>query len=68
MDEKSVAHSAHPPTRKTSRCEVCGISSREKSLVGLRNDYRPNGPRFCLSDHPDSMASSVQSFALVGAL
>jgi hypothetical protein len=68
VDEKSVAHAAHPPTRKGSRCEVCGVSSHEKPLLGLRNDYRPNGPRFCLTHHPNSMAGSVQAFALVEAL
>ena len=68
---KSSADSAGahpPPTRKRSRCEVCGISSHDKTLVGLRNDYRSNGPRFCLPHHPNSMAGSVRSFSLVGAL
>jgi hypothetical protein len=68
VDEKSVAHPAHPPTREARRCEVCGVSSHEKTLVGLRNDRRRNGPRFCLSHHPDSLAGSVQTFAFVGAL
>jgi hypothetical protein len=68
VDEKSVAHPAHPPTRKSSRSEVCGVSSHEKTLVGLRNDYRRSGPRFCLTHHPESMAGSVQSVSLVGAL
>jgi len=54
--------------RKISRCEVCGVSSYEKALVGLRNDRSRNGPRFCLAHHPDSMAGSVQSFSLMGAL
>jgi hypothetical protein len=65
---QSLAHQAHPPTRKGSHCKVCGISSHEKALMGLRNDYRPNGPRFCLPHHPNSMAGSAQSFAFVGAL
>jgi hypothetical protein len=31
---KSSAY-AHPPTRREGRrCEVCGVSSHEKSLVG----------------------------------
>jgi hypothetical protein len=60
--------SAHPPTREGRRCEVCGVSSHVRSLVGLRNDRRRNGPRFCLSHHPDSLAGSVQTFAFVGAL
>jgi hypothetical protein len=68
VDEKSVAHSAHPPTRKASRCEVCGVSSQEKTLVGLRNDRRRNGLRFCLTHHPDSMAGSIQSVSFMGAL
>jgi hypothetical protein len=68
VDKKSVAHSAHPPTRETRRCEVCGVSSHEKTLVGLRNDRRRNGPCFCLTHHPDSLARLVQANALVGAL
>jgi hypothetical protein len=60
--------SALPPTHKRRCCEVCGVSSHEKTLVGLRNDRRRNGPRFCLSHHPDSLAGSVQTFAFVGAL
>jgi hypothetical protein len=47
---------AHPvETKKGTRCEVCGVSSYAKTLVGLRNDRRRNGPRFCLPHHPDSM-------------
>ena len=41
--------------RRGSTCQVCGVSSYEKTLVGLRNDRRRNGPRFCLPHHPDSM-------------
>jgi hypothetical protein len=65
--EQSSA-SAHPPTDETSRCDVCGVSSHEKALVGLRNDRRRGGPRFCLPHHPDSLAGSVQSTSLAGAL
>ena len=65
---QSLAHPAHPSTREASRCEVCGFSSHEKALVGLRNDRRRNGPRFCLTHHPDSMAGSVQFFSLMVAL
>ena len=68
MDEKSVAHSAPPPAPETRRCEVCGVSSYEKTLVGLRNDRRRNGPRFCLTHHPDSLAGSVLADEFVGAL
>ncbi len=68
MDTTKSSASAHSPTRGGSRCEVCGVSSHEKTLVGLRNDRRPNGPRFCLPHHPDSLAGSVRSVALVGAL
>ena len=60
--------SAHKSTGEGSRCEVCGVSSHEKALVGLRNDRRRGGPRFCLAHHPDSMATFVQSASLVGAL
>ena len=65
--EKSSA-SAHPSTREGSRCEVCGVSSHEKALVGLKNDRSNDGPRFCLPHHPDSLAGSVQASAFVGAL
>jgi hypothetical protein len=69
--EKSSAGSAnaHPAklTRGGRRCEVCGVSSNEKTLVGLRNDRRRNGPRFCLAHHPDSMAGSVRFVSLAGS-
>jgi hypothetical protein len=67
--EKSSAF-AHPPTRRSRRCEVCGASSHEKTLVGLRNDRRKDSPRFCLPHHPESMAGSeaLLSVGLVGAL
>ena len=68
MDEKSVAHPAHPPTREKRCCDVCGVSSHEKTLVGLKNDRRRNGPKFCLPHHPDSMAGSVRSGSFLGAL
>jgi hypothetical protein len=68
VDEKSVAHPAHPSIREGSHCEVCGVSSHEKTLVGLKNDRRRKGPRFCLPHHPDSLAGSVQASAFVGAL
>jgi hypothetical protein len=62
--------SAQAPTRGGSRCEVCGVSSHEKTLVGLKNDRSKAGPRFCLPHHPDSMAGgdAVRSADLVGAL
>ena len=67
--EKSSAGyaNAHPPAREGRRCEVCVVSSYEKSLVGLRNDRRKDGPRFCLPHHPESMAASVGPASLVGA-
>ena len=64
--EKSSA-SAHPSTREGSRCEVCGVSSHEITLVGLRNDRSKYGPRFCLPHHPESMAASVGPASLVVA-
>jgi hypothetical protein len=65
--DKSSA-SAHPPTREERCCEVCGVSSHVMSLVGLRNDRRRGGPRFCLPHHPDSLAGSVQANAFAGVL
>jgi hypothetical protein len=29
------------------RCEVCAVGSDEKTLVGIRNDHRRGGPRYC---------------------
>jgi hypothetical protein len=69
--KKSSASGATPKgTGETRRCEVCGVSSHEKTLVGLRNDRRRNGPRFCLPHHPDSMAGSgfAGSASFVAAL
>ncbi len=39
-------------------CEVCGVSSSEKALLGIRNDHRrsPGGPRYCLGHHPPAQA------------
>ena len=68
MKSSADSADAHPSSGEGRHCEVCGVSSHEKALVGLRNDRRRNGPRFCLAHHPDSMAGSVQSFSLMGAL
>jgi ribosomal protein S14 len=68
MAQIKSSASAQPPTRESRRCEVCGVSSHEKTLVGLKNDRRRNGSRFCLPHHPESLAGSVLSVALVGAL
>jgi hypothetical protein len=63
------AHDSLPaPQAKPRCCEVCGVSSHVKTLVGLKNDRRRNGPRFCLPHHPDSMAGCVRSGSLVEAL
>jgi hypothetical protein len=45
--------------RQPSRCEVCGCSSQEKALVGLKNDRRRNGPRWCVAHHPDFSGSDA---------
>jgi len=58
----------HEPTTPCGRCAVCGVSSSVKTLVGLKNDRRRNGPKFCLPHHPDSMAGSLRSGSLVEAL
>jgi hypothetical protein len=58
---------AHPPAREGRHCEVCGVSSYEKTLVGIRNDRRKDGPRFCVPHHPESMTASVGPASLVGA-
>jgi hypothetical protein len=68
--KSSASAQDSPPAPQTGpgRCEVCGVSSQVKTLVGLKNDRRRNGPRFCLPHHPDSMARSVRSGSLVEAL
>jgi hypothetical protein len=67
--KSSASAQDSPPALQTKlgRCEVCGVSSHVKTLVGLKNDRRRNGPRFCLPHHPDSMAGSVRSGSLVEA-
>jgi hypothetical protein len=39
-----------------SHCEVCGVSSHEKTLIGLRGDWERGGKRWCLAHHPESRA------------
>jgi hypothetical protein len=58
----AIANAARRARRRrgaTTTCEVCGVSSYEKTLIGLRNDRRRNGPRYCLPHHPDSLATVV---------
>jgi hypothetical protein len=50
--------------RVHSRCEVCGAGSHEKALVGIRNDHRRGGPRYCLPHHPENMSLSVGNAVL----
>jgi hypothetical protein len=52
--------------RVHSRCEVCGVGSDEKTLLGIRNDRRRDGPRYCLPHNPESMSLSVGNFVLDG--
>jgi len=40
--------------RSVQRCEVCGILATEVTLIGLKNDRRRGGPRWCLAHHPAS--------------
>jgi hypothetical protein len=70
MAQDQSSASAHPPIHKGRCCEVCGVSSHEKTLVGLRNDRRKDGLRFCLPHHPESMVGSeaLLSVSLGGAL
>jgi len=41
--------------RVHSACEVCGAPSSERTLIGLKNDRRRDGERYCLPHHPDSL-------------
>jgi hypothetical protein len=56
------------PTKNGTRCEVCGVSSHETTLAGLRGDRSKDGPRFCLPHHPDSLGGSVQVATFAEAL
>ncbi len=47
--------------RVHSTCEVCGVGSHEKTLVGIKNDRRRGGPRWCLPHHPESMSQTFLS-------
>jgi hypothetical protein len=53
--------------RVYSTCQVCGKSSREKTLVGRRGDRSRHGERWCLSHHPEhgSISGDVTTAALV---
>ncbi len=65
IQDDSPKGSASKPGRT---CEECGISSFERTLLGLRNDRSKDGPRYCLPHHPDSLAGSARASAIVGAL
>jgi hypothetical protein len=45
--------------RRYSKCEVCGVPSSEKTLMGIHNDRSRHGPRYCVPHHPESMNSLV---------
>jgi hypothetical protein len=51
--------------RVHSRCEVYGAGSSEKALVGIRNDHRRHGPRYCLPHHFTNLRAgeTVENFA-----
>lgn len=40
-------------------CAECGVSSHERSLVGLKNDRRSDGPRWCVRCHPRFVGNEV---------
>ena len=50
--------------RARSRCEQCGVSSEEKTLLGGRNDRSRTGRRYCLPHHPESMAGNLSLASL----
>jgi hypothetical protein len=41
--------------RSVRTCEVCGVAASKVTLIGLKNDRRREGPRYCLPHHPDSI-------------
>jgi len=53
--------------RVHSRCEVCGVGSHEKTLVGIRNDHRRGGLMYCLPHHPESLAGTLADLTVVGS-
>jgi hypothetical protein len=52
---EGVEKVAAEPRREIRVCEVCGVPASEVTLVGLKNDRRREGPRWCLPHHPDSL-------------
>jgi len=57
--ESIPTHSPEVPVREVRCCEVCGVPATERTLIGLKNDRRRNGPRWCLSHHPSSMNATA---------
>lgn len=55
MAKSSIADRDHVGERT---CRVCGVSSHEKTLVGLKNDRSKDGPRFCVPHNPDSFVGA----------
>jgi len=53
--------------RVHSRCEVGGVGSHEKTLVGIRNDHRRGGLMYCLPHHPESLAGTLADLTVVGS-
>jgi hypothetical protein len=39
--------------RSVRTCAVCGFAATEVTLIGLKNDRRRQGLRYCLPHHPD---------------
>jgi len=57
--ESIPTHSPELPAREVRRCEVCGVPATERTLIGLKNDRRRHGPRWCLAHHPSSMNATA---------
>ncbi len=49
----------------SSKCEVCGVGSHEKTLIGMRGDRQRDGRRWCLPHHPESLPHVTAEEVLV---
>ena len=59
MDTNILRSTTEKVAGEIRRCEVCGVPATERTLIGLKNDRRRNGPRWCLSHHPSSMNATA---------
>jgi hypothetical protein len=51
ISTRPAEEKASAEVRSVRTCEVCGAVATERTLIGLKNDRRRNGPRWCLARH-----------------